>query len=70
MTQIRIIAPSHWSGAIVNLDYSGLDDALQLNTFLGFNDLSFADCVDYEPAGIMQFNDMLTDCNTYTFKKG
>lgn len=42
-----IIMPSHWASAIVNLDYSGLDDAeiRELNQYLLDNDLSFKDCL-------------------------
>ena len=43
----NIDAPAHWASAIVNRDYSGLDqsETKALNTFLLNNGLSFVDCL-------------------------
>lgn len=45
MKTLTLTAPRHWASAIVNMDYSGLNDTdkSQLNTFLANNSLSFSE---------------------------
>ncbi len=68
----NIDAPAHWASAIVNRDYSGLDqsETKALNTFLLNNGLSFVDCLmcSNEPF-IGQFQGLTTQLLTYTFRK-
>lgn len=76
MKTLSVFAPESWASAIVNLDYSGLDDQSrkQLNTFLARQGLSFSDCLDCKDAGFMRKHDAseLTGgatCCEYIFKQ-
>jgi hypothetical protein len=71
MTKIRKLnAPSNWASPIINLDYSGLEDSERghVNTWLGFNDLSFSDCLNCDPLGVGEFEGVTCNLSTYTFK--
>lgn len=61
---LSITAPSHWTSAILNMDYSGLneEDKKQLNTFLANNSLSFTDCLDCKDAGFLRHHDAFNEC--------
>ena len=66
-----IIAPAHWASAIVNLDYSGLDntDIRVLNKYLLDNDVLFKDCLTCsETEQLNKFNGELCMTLEYTFK--
>ena len=66
-----IIMPANWASAIVNLDYSGLDDTEigKLNTHLLLNDLSFKDCLMCSDTEyINNFNGELCMTLEYTFE--
>lgn len=66
-----IIMPAYWASALVNLDYSGLDDVeiYQLKEYLHDNDLSIGDCLmcsEFEQ--INTFNGKLCMTLEYSFE--
>ncbi|WP_048647514.1 hypothetical protein [Nitratireductor soli] len=75
MKTITLTAPSHWASAIINGDYSGLDeeDVSALNSFLALQGVSFSDALTCEDAGFRWRHDASpavggADCQEYTFR--
>ena len=75
MRTLSIFAPESWVSAIINLDYSGLNDTdkKHLNTFLAEQGLFFNDCLDCKDAGFMWDHDAAhltgaATCCEYIFK--
>jgi hypothetical protein len=64
--------PAHWASALINLDYSGLDqvDRAELNNFLVSHApcLSFVDCLDVGAEYIGRFAGKLCNVADYVYK--
>ena len=76
MIEMRnFILPAHWMPALINGDWSGLDDdeAGAIRSFLAFYKLGTGEAADCEPVGFMHFHDAIAfypfacDCERVTF---
>lgn len=66
------IMPSLWASAIMNYDYTGLEniDKIELNTYLLNNGISFTDCLSCsEQESMNTFNGILCMTLEYTYEK-
>lgn len=72
---IESTAPSHWASAVINGDYSGMEDS-DIAQCDGW--LDWVDCgapVSCDDAGFMRYHDaaqfgvLASDCQTYVFHK-
>ena len=70
MSTITVVGFSHWASALINNDFSGLDqdDIDDLQDWLAFEGVENADCVDAVEIGFVRdVNGIGGDASEFTF---